>query len=79
MRHATGRCALTHITTPGSEPAQTRAHTKEDEATETYSCEACAAKFKSKEELHGHMQREHAQQPSEKTAPGQEKKKEQGH
>ena len=43
---------------------------------ENYTCEACAAKFKSKEELDGHVQREHAQQPSEKTAMG-EKKKEQ--
>ena len=41
---------------------------------ENYSCEACAAKFKSKDELDAHMQREHAQQPSEKTASAQEKR-----
>ena len=38
---------------------------------------SCGANFKSKGELDGHMQREHAQQPSEKTAIGQEKTKEQ--
>lgn len=45
---------------------------------ESYVCEACAAKLKSKEELDAHVQREHARQPSEKTAVGQEKTKEQG-
>ena len=50
----------------------------EDKAMENYSCAACGANFKSKGELDGHMQREHAQQPSEKTAIGQEKTKEQG-
>jgi len=52
--------------------------TLEDKAMENYSCAACGANFKSKGELDGHMQREHAQQPSEKTAIGQEKTKEQG-
>lgn len=45
---------------------------------ENYVCEACAAKFKSKEELDAHVRREHAQQPSEKTAAGQERTKKQG-
>jgi uncharacterized C2H2 Zn-finger protein len=48
--------------------------TKEDQAVENLRCDACGASFKSKGELEGHMQREHAQQPSEKTAIGQEKK-----
>jgi len=48
----------------------------EDDPVENYTCEACGGTFKSKAELDGHMQREHEQQPSEKTAPGQEKKNE---
>ncbi|MEX2047905.1 MAG: hypothetical protein WEE03_12135 [Chloroflexota bacterium] len=43
---------------------------------ENYSCSACGTNFKSKGELDGHVQREHAQ-PSQKTASVQEKTKEQ--
>lgn len=43
---------------------------------DTYTCEACGASFKSKAELDAHVSREHMQQPSEKTAAGQEQKKE---
>jgi hypothetical protein len=47
---------------------------KEVDAVENYNCEACGAKFKSKDELDGHVEREHAQQPSAKAPMGQEKK-----
>jgi len=64
------------LLTPGAwqRTCRTDPQAKEAEAMENYSCEACAAKFKSKEELDAHMQREHAQQPSEKTASAQEKR-----
>jgi hypothetical protein len=44
---------------------------------ENYSCSACGTNFKSKAELDGHGQREHAQRSSQKAASGQEKTKEQ--
>ena len=43
---------------------------------ESYTCEACGASLKSKAELDSHVAKEHAQQPAEKTAAGQEQKKE---
>lgn len=68
-------CALSH----GTAAANVQAYeAKEDQAVENFKCDACGASFKSKGELDGHMQREHAQQPSEKTAIGQEKTKEHG-
>ncbi len=59
----------------GSERADTLSddHPKEGQM-ESYTCDACGGSFKSKAELDAHVQREHAQQPSEKTPPDQEKK-----
>jgi Zn-finger nucleic acid-binding protein len=42
---------------------------------ESFTCDACGGTFKSKAELDSHVSREHAQQPSQKTPPGQEQKK----
>ena len=75
-KSAAARCALSHTDRQATCSASVQA--KEDETADNYSCAARGASFKSKGELHGHMQREHAQQPSEKTAIGQEKTKEQG-
>ncbi len=59
----------------GSERAGTLSDDRAKECQmENYICDACGASFQSKAELDAHVQREHAQQPSEKTAPDQEKK-----
>jgi hypothetical protein len=40
---------------------------------ETFTCEACGGTFTSKQELETHNRKEHAAQPSETTAKGQQK------
>jgi hypothetical protein len=43
---------------------------------EKFTCEACGGTYKTKAELDAHMQRDHADQPSETTIAGQPNRKE---